>query len=105
MRPLVSLALVLTIFTACGATPEAGNLSAFAGTKQAERDFAAGHPKIYLTGGVVVYEPGVSDKDKDLVAKLPRDGSLSGCTNPRAPHAGPFVTAYNTEIILLLRKK
>jgi len=93
------------LLCSCASTPFIGELSPQAARRQADRDFAAGVPKIYRAGGFAVSEPGILESQKHLVAQLPRDGSLSGCTNPRAPYAEGFVTAYNQEIVSLLQRK
>jgi hypothetical protein len=62
---------------------------------------AAGTPKIYRAGGFAIFEPGISESERKLVARWPRDNSLAGCINPRAPYAEKFVTAYNREMVAL----
>ena len=77
-------------------TPEAAK-------RRAQRDFVAGRPKIYSAGGYAIFEPGLTDNQRALVADLPRDGSLAGCTNPKVGYSIGFATAYNQEIVSLLR--
>ncbi len=78
-----------------------------AAREQARRDFAAGKPKIYEAGGDAIYEdiyePGISDNQRHLVARFPRDGSLTGCANSRVGYARSFATAYNQEIVSLVQ--
>ena len=69
---------------------------------QAGKDFAAGKPRIFLAGGYAAFEPGIADNEHGLVAKLPRDESLTGCTNPLVQWSEGYATAYNREIIRLL---
>lgn len=100
LLPIAAVALLCS----CAVTPVPGSLSPQSGRRDAQRDFAAGHPKIFLAGGRAAFEAGITDRDKALVAKLPRDGSLSGCTNPNGEYAVGYATAYNREVIALLRK-
>lgn len=102
--PLVTAAVFAIFLGACAAGPSASQYSPDAARKEARKDFQAGRPKIYLAGGIAVYEPGIAENEKGLVAKLPRDGSLAGCTNPKGPYSTGFATAYNAEIVTLLQK-
>jgi hypothetical protein len=101
---LILLAVAALVAGSCAGTPIVGEFSPQAAQRQAQKDFAAGTPKIYLAGGIAAYEPGIGDSEKALVAKLPRDGDLAGCTNPHAPYAVSYATAYNREMVSLLRK-
>jgi hypothetical protein len=95
--------IAAAILCSCVSTPLVGSLSPQAARREAERDFTAGTPKIYIAGGFAVFEPGIPDNDKAFVAKLPRDGSLAGCTNPKVQYSVGYATAYNKEIISLIR--
>jgi hypothetical protein len=104
------LALIVGLmFVSCSSVPKAkggsSSLSPADGVRQAQLDFAAGKPKIYEAGGYAVFEPGIKDGQKALVAKLPRDGSLAGCTNPKVQYSIGFATAYNQQIVSLLLSK
>lgn len=100
----IALTAAATILCSCASTPFVGDLSPQAARRQAQRDFTAGAPKIYAAGGFAVFEPGIADKDKTLVAKLPRNGRFAGCTNPKVRYSVGYATAYNQEIISLLRR-
>jgi hypothetical protein len=93
----------MLMICSCSTTPIIGSLSPQAGKRQAERDFAAGKPQIYLAGGFGSYEPGISPDQESLVAKLPRNPSMTGCTNPKAQDGDGYAKAYNQEIIVLLQ--
>ena len=108
MRLLFLLPLAgLLILGACSSPPRtttaATNLTPEAAKQRAQRDFAAGRPKIYSAGGYAIFEPGITDRQRALVADLSRDGSLAGCTNPKVRYSISFATAYNQEIVSLLR--
>src|SRR5688500_18707861 len=105
-------AVTATLLCSCASTPTAnsqhrpppsGDLSPQAARRQAKHDFTRGAPKIYEAGGFAVFEPGIAANDKALVAKLPRDGRLAECTNPKVRFSVSYATAYNEEIISLLR--
>ena len=96
------IAAMLTVCS-CSTTPIVGSLSTHAGKRQAEQDFAAGNPQIYVAGGYASFEPGIADDQKALVAKLPRNTSMTGCTNPKAQDSVGYAKAYNQEIIVLLQ--
>ena len=102
---LLRFIFIVAILTACSCstTPIVGSLSPQAGKRQAERDFAAGNPQIYKAGGYASFEPGISSDQESLVAKLPRNTSLTGCTNPKAQDSVGYAKAYNQEIIVLLQ--
>ena len=97
------------MFASCGSVSKGTsgplNLSPGAGARQAQLDFAAGKPKVYEAGGYAVFEPGIKDDQRALVAKLPRDGSLAGCTNPKVQYSMGFATAYNQQIVSLLQSQ
>src|SRR5262245_51355792 len=90
--------VVAALFCSCASTPFVGGLSPQAARQQARRDFADGTPKIYRAGGRGSYEPGIPETQRHLVAGLPRDSSLVGCTIPRVQYSAGFATAYNQEI-------
>jgi hypothetical protein len=92
------------LLSSCRSTPVVGELSPKAATRQAQQDYTRGHPKIYKAGGYVAYEPGILDNQQLLVANLPRDGSLAGCTNPNVRYSIDFATAYNREIVSLIQR-
>lgn len=98
-----SLVTAAVILTSCSSIPYVGDLSPQAARIQAQRDYAAGHPQIYKWGGYAACEPGIEDDQKILVEHLPRNGSLAGCTNPKVRYSVGFATAYNQEIISLIR--
>ncbi|MEQ1752013.1 MAG: hypothetical protein ABL974_21510 [Prosthecobacter sp.] len=102
----LALAVGLLMFVSCSSvfngTSRPSSLSPEAGKRQAQRDFAAGKPKVYEAGGYAVFVPGITDDQKALVAKLPRDVSLAGCTNPKVQYSMGFATAYNQQIVSLL---
>jgi hypothetical protein len=108
---ITHLALItgLTMFVSCGSLPNgtsgSSGLSPEVGMRQAQLDFTGGKPKIYEAGGYAVFEPGIKDEQKALVAKLPRDGSLAGCTNPKVKYSIGFATAYNQQIVSLLQRQ
>src|SRR4030095_993084 len=102
--PLAFL-FVAALLCSCASMPLIGELSPQAARQQARRDFAAGAPKIYRAGGRASFEPGITETQRHLVAGLPRDSSLVGCTNPRVQYSAAFATAYNQEIISLLTKR
>lgn len=105
---LLSLASVL-LLGACRSSPEVSatprRLTPAAARQLAHRDFDAGQPKIYCAGGIAVFEPGITESQKPLVAALPRDSSLAGCTNPKVGYSIGFATAYNQEIVSLLQRR
>src|SRR5262245_19416210 len=96
-RSRLVLVFATTVLYACASTPFVGELSPQAARQQARRDFAVGAPKIYRAGGRASFEPGISERQRHLVAGLPRDSSLVGCTNPRVQYSASFATAYNRE--------
>jgi hypothetical protein len=100
----LTLALAAALLGACASTPLAGKLSPSAARQQAQADFAAGRPMIYSAGGIALFDPGIAPGDRALVAKLPRNGRLAGCTNPQVRYSVDYATAYNQEMIALLRK-
>jgi hypothetical protein len=108
MKLLYLLPLVgLLTLGACSSPPKTAtaptNLKPEAARKRAQRDFAAGRPKVYSAGGYAIFEPGITERQRALVADLPRDGSLAGCTNPKVRYSISFATAYNQEIVSLLK--
>ncbi len=100
--------LILISFTtflcSCSSTPIVGDLSPQSGSRQAQRDYTSGHPKIYEAGGYAVYEPGIPDDERTIVATLPRNGSLAGCTNPKVRYSVGYASAYNREILSLIKR-
>jgi len=100
---LLGFMAVALIFCSCSSTPFVGSLSPQAAKRQAQRDFAAGKPEIYKAGGYASFEPGIEESQKPLVAKLPRDSRLVGCTNPNVQYSEGYATAYNKEIIFLMK--
>ena len=108
---LLALAAVIAGQSACSTrdtfqspAPRA-EFSATAARQQAQHDFAIGKPEIYSAGGYAVFEPGIQDNEKALVADLPINGRLAGCTNPLLMYSEEYATAYNQEIIALIKKK
>lgn len=101
----VLLAVAVAFGVSCGSVPDAVRYSQEAAVSQAEEDFEAGKPRIYAAGGIAIFEPGVEDSQKALVARLPRDGSLAGCTNPKVGYSVDFARAYNRRIVELLQGK
>jgi len=99
----LALVAVLLILCSCSSVPIVGSLSPQTARRQAQRDFASGHSKLYEAGGYASYVPGIEGYEA-LVAKLPRDASLAGCTNPKVGYSDGFATAYNKEIVLLLQR-
>ena len=108
---ITHLALItgLTMFVSCRSLPigtsDSPGLTPEAAMRQAQLDFAAGKPKIYEAGGYAVFEPGIKDGQKALVATLSRDGSLAGCTNPKVKYSIGYATAYNQQIVSLLQRQ
>lgn len=101
---ILSLSVATAVFASSQAAPPVEDLSPKAARAQARRDFASGHPQIYKAGGFEIFEPGITEEQKKLVAHLPRNGSLAGCTNPKGLQAVEFATAYNQEIVILVQK-
>lgn len=105
----LTLMVGLVIFVSCSSDSNrprvSSSLSPEAGSRQARLDFAAGKPKIYEAGGYAVLEPGMKDEQRALVARLPRDGSLAGCTNPKVQYSMGFATAYNQQMVSLLQSR
>lgn len=101
--PFIAFIAAMLALCSCSSTPFIGSLSPQAGKRQAQRDFSAGKPKIYEAGGFATYEPGIEENQKALVAKLPRDSSLAGDANNKALHSDGYATAYNKEIIFLMK--
>lgn len=106
---ITHLALItgLTMFVSCRSLPngrrDSRGLSPETAMRQAQLDFAAGKPKIYEAGGYALFEPGIRCGQKALVAQLPRDRSLAGCTNPKVKYSIGYATAYNQQIVSLLQ--
>jgi hypothetical protein len=104
---LSSLLAGLITIGGCSSPPETPDtpdrFTPEAARQRAQRDFAAGRPRIYSAGGRATFEPGITEDQRALVAQLPRDGSLAGCTNPKVRHSIPFATAYNRKIVTLLQ--
>ncbi len=75
-----------------------------AGRKDAERDIAAGHPRVALAGTEDGAQPlGVPDEALPLVARLRKIELPSGCTNPLAGEAMTYARAYNAVLVAYLR--
>lgn len=104
MNKLAVILILTASFLGACATPFIGKFSVQAARRQARQDYAAGTPKIYRAGSRASYEPGISESQRQLVAGLPRDGSMVGCVNPQVQYSKDFATAYNQEIISLLQK-
>jgi hypothetical protein len=89
---------------ACSSVPLIGSLSPQAAQREADRDIASGHMKLYRAGTIASTEVGVAPEDRALVAKLPRDDRMShGCTDPDASAHIAYARAYNREIVHYLR--
>jgi hypothetical protein len=102
MRVLVSL--VACLICACSSLPIIGKLSPQAAQREAHRDIASGHMKIYTAGTIARSEVGIAPEDKGIIRKLPRDDSLpAGCTVPEAGPAIDYARAYNREIVRYVR--
>jgi len=97
------LFLLPILLSSCTSVPVVGEFSPQAAKRQAQQDYARGHAKIYEAGGYATYEPGILNDQRIIVANLPRDGSLAGCTNPKVRDSVDFATAYNREIIFLMQ--
>lgn len=46
---------------------------------EAQKDLAAGTPKIYISGTIAAYPPGISEEQRSLVASLPNADAGIGC--------------------------
>lgn len=85
--------------------PIVGSRSPQAAQREAHRDIASGHMKIYTAGTIARHEIAIAPEDKAIVRKLPRDDSLpAGCTVPEAGPAIDYARAYNREIVRYLRR-
>jgi hypothetical protein len=103
MRALIFL--VACLLCACSSMPIVGSLSPQAAQREAHRDIASGHMKIYLAGTIASHEVGVAPEDRVLIKRLPRDNRLSGgCTDPDASAHIAYATAYNREIVRYMRE-
>lgn len=102
---MIGLLMFVSCSSASNGSSGRPDFSPEAGARQARLDFAAGKPKVYEAGGYAVFEPGITVDQKALVAKLPRDGSLTGCTNPNVQYSIAFAAAYNQQIVSLLQSK
>src|SRR6202035_5200635 len=104
MKRRFVLLLVCITVCACSRIPFVGRLSPQAAEREAHRDIASGHIKLYLAGTIGVYPVGVDSADFPLVKNLPRLDTLpSGCTNPQAGAGIDYARAYNREIVRYLR--
>ena len=99
----------LLALCSCQSPPEPkaeapSHLSVEAARNRAQKDFAAGKPVVFVAGGYASYEPGIAESQKPLVAGLPRNNSMAGCTNPLVSQSVSFATAYNKEMVRLLQR-
>jgi hypothetical protein len=100
----VLLTAFASLICSCASTPLIGSLSPQAAQREAHRDIQSGRMKIYLAGTIGTYEVGVDERDRALVAKLPRAKTLPvGCNHPEASAGIDYARAYNKEIIHYLR--
>lgn len=105
-RATALLSLLVISLTACSTTPGLGSLSPEAARREARRDLASGHPRLYLAGTRGTSLVGVPQADLPLVRNLPVDSRLSlGCDDPLASAHLAYARAYNQEIVnsLILR--
>jgi hypothetical protein len=97
---LVILFVSAAFSVSCANAPFFGSLSPEAAVREAHRDIASGHMKLYRAGTRASYEVGVEQSDLALVASLPRDNRLSrGCMDSLASEHAEYARAYNTEIV------
>ena len=72
--------------------------------RDAKRDIASRHMRIYFAGTEAASERGLEHRDIALVRSVPRDYSLPmGCTDPKALAAIDYATVYNRSIVDHLR--
>ncbi len=92
------------MLASCAYAPFIGDLSPQAAVREAQRDIASGHMKLYRAGTRASYEVGVDAADRPLVADLPRDDRLSlGCTDSQASAHIAYARAYNRQILQYVR--
>ena len=81
------------------------HLSRRAAVRDAKRDIASGHMKIFFAGTEFASERGMERRDIPFLRRVPRDYSLPmGCTDPQAEAAIEYATVYNRAIIEHLRR-
>ncbi len=99
------LAILLAIpCMSCNSASLVGRYSPQAAKREAGRDIASGHMKVYLAGEDAAFEVGVTPGDHHLVEHLPQDHSLpTGRTVPHAAEATVYAETYNRAIIRYLR--
>jgi hypothetical protein len=99
------LFLACIVLSGCSSIPLIGSLSPQAAEREAHRDIASDHMKLYRAGTIASTEVGIKPQDRALVSKLPRDDRLSsGCTDPDASAHIAYARAYNKAIIRYLRE-
>lgn len=100
----VVLAFVMFSVASIDSLASPPELSRSAAIRDAKRDIASGHIRIYFAGTEAASERGLERRDVKLVRKVARDYSLPmGCTDPQALAAIDYATAYNRAIIEHLR--
>lgn len=107
MTSTFTVVLAFAIFSVSGVTSLASprELSRSAAVRDAKRDIASGHVRIYFAGTEAASERGLESRDVALVRKVPRDYSLPmGCTDPQALAAIDYATVYNRAIIEHFRR-
>jgi hypothetical protein len=75
---------------------------------EAEHDIAAGTPKVYISGGIVAFAPGISAEQYSIVRTLPNADAGIGCviedTELRKAQF-EYARRYNEYVVLHLRKR
>ncbi len=90
---------VLLFALACGPSLPSRNPVALRreAVRQADRDLAAGKPKLFEAGTVAVGVVGLKPNDP-LIRRLPHSRLPNGCTNKDAPLWTEYAGAYNRRV-------
>ena len=74
--------------------------------EEADRDVAAGHPKIYLCGTIAAFAPGVETADLALIESLQKAEAGVGCVILDAPLRSAqfaYARSYNARVVQHLK--
>jgi hypothetical protein len=71
--------------------------------KDASKAIAEDHVYVCDAGTIAIYTPGISEKDKKIIANLPHRTLPSGCTEPLAFHSITYAKIFNQEILRHLK--